>query len=733
MRLDRLYFTISTITVAWGLLAFAAASGSIATGLILLLAMGAALVVTTGERGRPAPRWFTSVLAVGAMVYALGGVLGGNESTMILHVARTVAALQIVKMLEPRTPRNQAQLLALSGMLTIGSCLTSVGFRMAVALSVYGPLMLASVMLFQLFRAERYASEGTPITTPARTDRAALAGVRSVAIVTGIGIAAVASAAFIVMPRGILEDSGVAPGTPSRSVSGFSEQVRLGGEGFITDSEVVVMEVQTLEHDGDSRDDWKPTQPEVLYLRGAVLDDYAPDLGIWTRSEAVAERDDRRYQNPRYRRQLFNPPESGRADETFVQIITVRSRSTDHLFALARPRIGGIVFDQNIEEFTFNLIDRTFSLPRRRGLFSYTVRSSSGGDISPESPASFPVDGVREYALGVLDREGLERDPGAVSTPEDRRIIRLFERHLRNNPDFTYTRDMTPPARGADPIVDFLRESRSGHCEYFASALAAMCRSIGIHARVITGYAAAEYNVQAGAFVVRESNAHAWVEAMTAPGEWETFDPSPAEEVRYGRSGPTGFRAVWINLNESVRFLWLKWVVGFGEHDQVNIFRLDEGGPFGVFARIKSGARSLGIIPDDPLPKLTPERMMRAGLAALATSAGVLGFLYGLHWLLLRFGVLSRLAPARRSRRRRGRTLYDRMLSALDRAGLAKPDSLPPLAFARRLETIDASVSEHVRAIAAWYYAGRFGNARADDRAAGEHLEALRARLRERG
>lgn len=49
-------------------------------------------------------------------------------------------------------------------------------------------------------------------------------------------------------------------------------------------------------------------------------------------------------------------------------------------------------------------------------------------------------------------------------------MIDALARHLRNNPDFTYTRQMTPPPPGVDPIVDFLRVSRAGHCEYFASA-----------------------------------------------------------------------------------------------------------------------------------------------------------------------------------------------------------------------------------------------------------------------
>lgn len=739
MRIDRLYYIVSTVTVALGMLTFAAASGSAITGLILLLSMGAALILTTGEHARAVPKWFTSVLAVGAMVYAIGAIIGANPTEMVLHVARTVAALQIVKILEPRTPRNQAQLLALSGMLTVGSCLTNVGFRMAVGLGLYAPLMLASVMLFQLYSAERRAHPNARPEDRARTGRASLAGVRAVGIATALGIAGVATGAFLIMPRGLLDDTGAATPGLNRDVSGFTDHVRLGGEGIITDSEAVVLDIRIFEYNAGrpaprrpGSDDWKPAIVEVLYLRGAVLDDYEPQRGIWTRTNAIAERDDRNYQNPSYLRPLFRAPKESREHQTFVQMITVRSRPSDHLFALARPAPGKIVFDQNIDEFTFNPIDRTFSLPERRGLFSYTVCSEPGDDMSPATPASFPVPEVRDYALEVLEERGLRRDASLPWTPEDRNIIGVFERHLRNNPEFTYSREMFPPPPGQDPIVEFLRVTRVGHCEYYASALAALCKSVGIHARVITGYAVSEYNPQDGSYTVRESNAHAWVEAMTQPGYWETFDASPAEEVRYGRPGPAGLRGMWINLNESVRFAWLKWVVGFNEHDQTTIFRLEEGGPLGIFNRIKAAARSTGVIERDNLPRLTPQRMARAALHGLIAFAGTLGMLYALHWLLVRTGVIARVMPKRRVRKRYDRSVYGLMLRALDRADLTKPDSIPPMAYAMDLERIDPAIAADVRAISGSYYASRFGGRQTGEHEAASRLSALKQRLSDR-
>src|SRR5690606_6984980 len=85
-----------------------------------------------------------------------------------------------------------------------------------------------------------------------------------------------------------------------------------------------------------------------------------------------------------------------------------------------------------------------------------------------------------------------------------------------------------PVGPGQDPLDEFLFNHKSGHCELFASALAAMCRSINIPARVVTGYRVAEYNRVGGYYVVRQDDAHAWCEIDLGPQlSWRTVDPTP--------------------------------------------------------------------------------------------------------------------------------------------------------------------------------------------------------------
>jgi protein-glutamine gamma-glutamyltransferase len=94
----------------------------------------------------------------------------------------------------------------------------------------------------------------------------------------------------------------------------------------------------------------------------------------------------------------------------------------------------------------------------------------------------------------------------------------------------TYPYDLSIPPQGEDmdAVEYFLFEQRRGYCEQFSSSLAVMARSLGIPARVATGYAPGEYNPFTGFYDVRASDAHAWVEVYFPQYGWTTFDPTPS-------------------------------------------------------------------------------------------------------------------------------------------------------------------------------------------------------------
>lgn len=82
------------------------------------------------------------------------------------------------------------------------------------------------------------------------------------------------------------------------------------------------------------------------------------------------------------------------------------------------------------------------------------------------------------------------------------------------------------------PVAEFLFEKKKGYCEYFASAAAVLLRLQGVPCRYVTGFNVQEGNQQAGHYLVREADAHAWIEAYVPGTGWVEADPTPEEEYQ---------------------------------------------------------------------------------------------------------------------------------------------------------------------------------------------------------
>jgi len=101
-----------------------------------------------------------------------------------------------------------------------------------------------------------------------------------------------------------------------------------------------------------------------------------------------------------------------------------------------------------------------------------------------------------------------------------------IEKYLRNN--FRYSLETVFNSKNEDALENFLFQSRYGHCEYFASSMVLMLRSINIPARLVNGYSATTYNPITGFYEVYSLDAHAWVEAYIEDEGWVSFEPTSA-------------------------------------------------------------------------------------------------------------------------------------------------------------------------------------------------------------
>jgi hypothetical protein len=177
---------------------------------------------------------------------------------------------------------------------------------------------------------------------------------------------------------------------------------------------------------------------------------------------------------------------------------------------------------------------------------------------SPDSsgPSFEPPAEVRQLAERIV---GDERD--------DERRARAIESYLQEN--FTYS--MSGMARiGPDPVSWFLLRSRQGHCEYFAGGMVVMLDALGVPARMIGGYSGGIASPAGDQVVVREANAHTWVEVWLGPERgWRVFDPTPATSVPGFGPADVRFRirAAW----EWVQASWDRYVLTYGIGEQLRL------------------------------------------------------------------------------------------------------------------------------------------------------------------
>lgn len=183
--------------------------------------------------------------------------------------------------------------------------------------------------------------------------------------------------------------------------------------------------------------------------------------------------------------------------------------------------------------------------------------------------------GARALVSGWRD-DGLD-DPAMIE-----RALRYF----RQEP-FRYT--LQPPLLGAQPVDEFLFQTRAGFCEHYASSFVVMMRLAGIPSRVVVGYQGGEPNGVGGYWVVRQSDAHAWTEVWLDGVGWQRVDPTAAvspdrieqgfsESIAGGGGGDPDFwdrgeglwtatvaRWDWLNAK------WNRWVLAYGPEVQRDV------------------------------------------------------------------------------------------------------------------------------------------------------------------
>jgi len=303
----------------------------------------------------------------------------------------------------------------------------------------------------------------------------------------------------------------------------------------------------------------------------------------------------------------------------------------------------------------------------------------------------------------------------SAKTPYDK--ARAIEGYLRSR--FGYTLNLAGKP-GNDPLANFLFVTRAGHCEYFASAMTILLRTLEIPAREVNGFLPGEYNDLAGDYIVRASDAHSWVEVYFPGSGWVTFDPTPAAE----NSGLLSRLAKYVDL---MQLTWSEWVINY-----------DFGHQMQMAQTLQRSSRNWTQSLSAWFARAQINNRQR--LKSLQLHHGTLGLLLPLLLILLlmalRYDLLGKMmrrvrlywqlhAPeSPQANPLLASRLYAELLRLLERHGFARRAAETPLEFASSVQM--PALAPAVREFTSIYASARYGGAPCDTLRLRHLLEQIR-------
>jgi transglutaminase-like putative cysteine protease len=606
----------------------------------------AALGYATIMRRRPLAwqlrgAWLNAGLAACAAFSIAEAARGVSATVALAQFALLASGLQL---LDARPRRSEFLLVALAlFQVVLASSLTD-SLLFPPLLMAFLPTCVWTLLVHTL------RSEALEAGDPAAAQEAITPGLLGMTLVASTLSLVVALGLFFLLPR-MHEGLVRAGGNETQAAGGFSDRVDLGDLGRIRGDPTVMLRVETLRGEEPA--------PEEAYWRGLAFDHF--DGRGWSISAP-----DR-------------TPVEGDAASGLV--LSLRHGSANLVQRILRePVTSGVLFGAGEP---VNLQGGTGRLERDRNDGVYAPQSAHGrvryelgvrtdvlNDRRLASDTATPPnerDGARFLALPELTPKipALARTIVAGASTDVERA-RALETWLRKNGRYS---DRPPPESTGDPrppLERFLFGELRGHCEYFASAMVVLARSVDLPARLVNGFAGGRRN-RVGDFVeLTGSDAHAWVEIHFEEYGWVRFDPTPPD-LRLAATGDLSLRERLDELRSALELLWFQRVVEFDRTRQVHA-------AVGAWRTLQRW-----------LPRDGGERGAGASGDWLARLRSLPGTPFAVIVLiaLVAFGVWRRLGRSPQAPELP--RSYAQALRLLARRGYVRADALTPRAFAREL------------------------------------------------
>jgi transglutaminase-like putative cysteine protease len=697
------YFELSIYLLV--LMGFGTLASTGGLDLATILLVGAALAVRGylfAKRRRVviSERW-TTPLTIAYFLFYAGDYLLLSRSFLTATVHLVLFAV-VVRTFSLRRDRDYTMLAILAFLMVLASAVLTVDSVFLFFFAGFVLMAVATFILMEMRRSGRAAKFQARHSNDMQEHRHLAFSLVRVTPTLVLMILVGAAAVFFLLPRmsaGYL--GGYSFGTDFST--GFSDRVQLGQIGRIQQSDAVVMHIQI---DGDKRGLY------ALHWRGVSLANF----------------DGRNWSNPR-EQVVLQPQATGDFAIPFFSQGLAQPPLTR---AQLTPGLNHVIHYRVLMEPIGTNIFFLAPWARRVSGAYRTLEIDSGGAVSDldslrsvtlyeaDSDISTPppeqLRGAGDYlppiALAYLQLPALDpRIPrlaaqitGSASNSYDKAVA--LEIYLKTR--YGYTLQL-PRAPVADPLADFLFTRKQGHCEYFASSMAVMLRTLRIPSRVVNGFRSDEFNDVTGNYVVRARNAHAWVEAYFPGYGWVTFDPTPGGAI----ASPQGWGRAMLYLDAASSF-WREWVVSYDYSHQNVLERTMLRGTRNSVERSRMWAR------------LRYARLMnlvrRSQRVAGESQGRWLGIGTAVVILLLALANAGRIARMIRTLRlqvhperspdQAAAMWYERMALHLARRGMQKVTTQTAQEFVRVIE--DERLRSRVSDFTGAYESARFGNS-ADD------------------
>jgi hypothetical protein len=451
-------------------------------------------------------------------------------------------------------------------------------------------------------------------------------------------------------------------------VSGFSERIRLGDFGPVKKDTTVVMRVELS-------GGIPPGVP--LYFRGQTLDHYVP-----TGWDATTRKKKRLWKKSNNRFVIGEVTEGG--SSMLVQKIMLEPLETDVIFGASRV----LMIEGRFPTLWTNESGGVYLPNNANSRIEYTAVSSINTNFKENVNHEIDYLSTDGLSSEVIN---LAKDITAGSKTKMEAALKIRDFLLKG---YAYT--LSPGrGKGASALDDFLFFTKEGYCEHFATAMAMLLRGAGVPTRIVTGFLQGEWNDYGSYLLVRQQDAHSWVEA-DIDGYWTRFDPTPS-------AGLTGLvkTSTFSMYVDSLRFKWRRYIIKYSLSDQVKVAIKVERQTNMVIKGVHSYIDAIkDIITKGDTTSLRALVQSRTFKIIFTTILFIAILLY------LRF---IRRTGAKGESMKKTPSFYRRMESYLRKAGLERKSEETAMEFAQRVKNKD------VLGITKAFEVVRYGHAKLTD------------------